>query len=289
MRSFVISILILISFTTLAQTPFDSFAPEVSKPILGLKEPALKPETKQYAVVADLQSETLLLVDVSCNEVVATAPISDDLSKWLSVDPLADNYPGISPYAYAAWNPIKFIDPDGRTYVINTNGKTEKIDDGKNNHVVLNANNSRERVEIYLTKGNILELCSSKSAEGNVNLLRMENLDVANELYEAMGMNMTMLEFNVVSAHSGDEYLYYVGNTQDSQRTGIGNYVFDILGQTIDYMKHFHPTNPKASNADKLRAESVYRNAKDYPQANPNAKLYITYRNEEGELKDVEY
>ena len=38
-----------------------------------------------------------------------------------------------------------------------------------------------------------------------------------------------------------------------------------------------------------LRAESVYRNEKDYPQANPNVKLYITYRNEEGEFKDVEY
>ena len=33
---------------------------------------------------------------------------------WLSVDPHADNYPNISPYAYAAWNPIKYVDPDGR-------------------------------------------------------------------------------------------------------------------------------------------------------------------------------
>ena len=33
---------------------------------------------------------------------------------WLSVDPMADEYPGISPYAYCAWNPIKMIDPDGR-------------------------------------------------------------------------------------------------------------------------------------------------------------------------------
>ena len=33
---------------------------------------------------------------------------------WLSVDPLADKYPNISPYAYCAWNPIKYTDPDGR-------------------------------------------------------------------------------------------------------------------------------------------------------------------------------
>ena len=36
------------------------------------------------------------------------------IGHWLSVDPLSDRYPGISPYAYAAWNPIKYVDPDGR-------------------------------------------------------------------------------------------------------------------------------------------------------------------------------
>ncbi len=36
------------------------------------------------------------------------------MAMWLSVDPLADKYPGISPYAYCAWNPLKQIDPDGR-------------------------------------------------------------------------------------------------------------------------------------------------------------------------------
>ena len=37
---------------------------------------------------------------------------------WLSVDPLADKYPNISPYAYAAWNPIKYVDPDGMENVV---------------------------------------------------------------------------------------------------------------------------------------------------------------------------
>jgi hypothetical protein len=31
----------------------------------------------------------------------------------LSVDPLSDKYPNISPYAYCAWNPVMLVDPDG--------------------------------------------------------------------------------------------------------------------------------------------------------------------------------
>ena len=33
------------------------------------------------------------------------------MTMWLSVDPMADKYPGISPYAYCAWNPVKLVDP----------------------------------------------------------------------------------------------------------------------------------------------------------------------------------
>lgn len=35
------------------------------------------------------------------------------ITMWLSVDPMADKYPEISPYAYCAWNPVKLVDPDG--------------------------------------------------------------------------------------------------------------------------------------------------------------------------------
>ena len=37
----------------------------------------------------------------------------DMTTLFLSVDPMTDKYPGISPYAYCAWNPIKLIDPNG--------------------------------------------------------------------------------------------------------------------------------------------------------------------------------
>ncbi len=37
-----------------------------------------------------------------------------DLSIWLSVDPLSDKYPNLTPYAYCANNPVVLVDPDGR-------------------------------------------------------------------------------------------------------------------------------------------------------------------------------
>ena len=37
-----------------------------------------------------------------------------DIGRFLRPDPMQDQYPGISPYAYANNNPLKYVDPDGR-------------------------------------------------------------------------------------------------------------------------------------------------------------------------------
>ena len=44
------------------------------------------------------------------------------MTMWLSVDPMTDKYPNISPYAYCAWNPIMAIDPSGMDSVHTPNG-----------------------------------------------------------------------------------------------------------------------------------------------------------------------
>ena len=38
---------------------------------------------------------------------------SSDLSVWLSVDPMSDKYPSLSPFVYCANNPVKLVDPNG--------------------------------------------------------------------------------------------------------------------------------------------------------------------------------
>ena len=48
-------------------------------------------------------------------------------SFWLSVDPLADKYPAISPYAYCTWNPIKFVDPDGKVVIVSATEDQQRM------------------------------------------------------------------------------------------------------------------------------------------------------------------
>ena len=44
---------------------------------------------------------------------------------WLSVDPMSDKYPSLSPYAYCALNPVILIDPDGREMTLVITGEAE--------------------------------------------------------------------------------------------------------------------------------------------------------------------
>ena len=41
---------------------------------------------------------------------------NSDLSVWISVDPLVDKYPNLSPYTYCADNPVGLVDEDGKSY-----------------------------------------------------------------------------------------------------------------------------------------------------------------------------
>ena len=49
-----------------------------------------------------------------------------DVGRFLRPDPIQDQFPGISPYAYAANNPLKYVDPDGRA-VYSVNRATGEI------------------------------------------------------------------------------------------------------------------------------------------------------------------
>lgn len=53
------------------------------------------------------------------------------VGRFTSVEPMAEKYYSISPYAYVANNPLKYIDPTGMWIYIYYGGTSYKYDDGK--------------------------------------------------------------------------------------------------------------------------------------------------------------
>jgi len=66
-----------------------------------------------------------------------------ELSGWLSVDPMSDKYPSLSPYCYSADNPVVLKDPNGMLitdyYDIKTGEHLEHIDDGIDEAIAINS------------------------------------------------------------------------------------------------------------------------------------------------------
>lgn len=55
--------------------------------------------------------------------------MSPSFHRFTTMDPLAEKYYGVSPYAYCVDNPILFVDPDGRDGYVGNNGEYKWFDD----------------------------------------------------------------------------------------------------------------------------------------------------------------
>ena len=125
---------------------------------------------------------------------------ADLTTGWLSVDPMSDKYPGISPYAYCAWNPVRLVDPDGRIagdfYAMNSWGKWKKIgSDGNNDGKTYLVTNYRDIKTIkqntrngnYTSVSDILDSISLPSKEIRRQMSNVVAYDNDNNLREYGG------------------------------------------------------------------------------------------------------
>jgi hypothetical protein len=119
-----LAISLLLPIALKAQTPYDTFAPEASRPMLDAdalyeeivqenRRTSLPFDTILCAAVIDIQSQSLYIVSLTDGTILASVPLTDEVQKWLSVDPLVDKYIYASPYIYCNGNPIKYVDPNG--------------------------------------------------------------------------------------------------------------------------------------------------------------------------------
>ena len=75
------------------------------------------------------------------------------MTMWLSVDPMADKYPNISPYAYCNWNPVRLVDPDGKEVYINGDQADMAVERLQTKKMGLTRDNLTGKLSVSLRNG----------------------------------------------------------------------------------------------------------------------------------------
>ena len=148
---------------------------------------------------------------------------NSDLSIWLSVDPMSDKYPSLSPYTYCANNPIKLVDPNGEEIVLETiykkdaNGKSTSEIERYNIKITGKIiNNSGVSVDMEKAKEQIvsqIESSFSGETKSGIPITTTADLKVVNSLEQVSEEDHLFLLDNGVSinGHSAQGRVNEIG------------------------------------------------------------------------------
>ena len=182
-----------------------------------------------------------------------------ELSAWLSVDPMSDKYPSLSPYCYTANNPVVLVDPNGELideFNLNTNtGEIIKVSDkGGDKMDYYNIGTTNEKGEFQTTKtieierpeggGNINSFRFIETDKSTISVFNIPGTEIQGYFLEPAGPSTTQsgkdqripegtynLE-NYSSKNHPDVFRIYNDNVSKDRRIliHIGNYPDDTAG-----------------------------------------------------------
>ncbi len=168
------------------------------------------------------------------------------MTMWLSVDPMSDKYPSLSPYAYCAWNPVKLVDPDGKdTIKINLDKGTINLTKAGGDHSILYYKNEE------LVRSNLIEknkgsfrtqsdeglyLEGGKTQKYHTDFLQCSNSEIGEMIFK------TIAEFD--SPVEWDYYAFKQGGGELSS-SGIKDRMIHskdrYTTENVKFWDHFHP------------------------------------------------
>ena len=170
------------------------------------------------------------------------------MTMWLSVDPMADKYPSISPYNYCMWNPVKLIDPDGRdTFYIEMDKGRIYYQEAKGDHCIR-----------FRKDGEILEDKTMAGIKSQINYEKSGTWESdgpgTTDYLEFCDAQLGKCVFDVITEESAFsrsakewDYYYFGGVGGELSSSGRNDkMVHDpdrYTSENITEWHHFHPNN----------------------------------------------
>ena len=203
---------------------------------------------------------------------------SEGLTGWLSVDPMADKYPSISPYAYCVWNPVKLMDPEGNDPIYGEiGGGVSKIgDDGKsegNSYFVTGWTKYKVCWATFLGRNYTGSLVPSENVfhvpTGNVATAVQTTIDLVEQSEECDNCPWTQVEYGAHSMYGVDKAIIWDPGEPMEQTTFKGDEKYNKWSITpfikdgkptggnpsdVEFVWHVQPINSMPSQADKRAA-----------------------------------
>ena len=128
---------------------------------------------------------------------------SDLMTGWLSVDPMADKYPGLSPYNYCAWNPVKLVDPDGRDTLNFANSRFLRTQPDYSNAIIINAHGSAHPPKIENDNIDFDHIFPIISSNNDINTKELEAYILQSDSYQT-NCNNNVTPLFLISCKTGE-------------------------------------------------------------------------------------
>ena len=222
---------------------------------------------------------------------------------WTSVDPLAEKYYSLSPYAYCAGNPVNLVDPEGMDiWEVDENGRI--IQRAKNTkqdefYLVRQDTNTGEYYRLKDRDGNELGLTfkygtienqrsitflNDKEEIDTYEVFQIRGDDNATALFEFFADNITTktnkLEYSLTrTGRAGDKGLDFITTShQEMHEEGFNYLFFGQLrnGYFIREHIHSHSSNPKPSKGDKNSKIKLMNHADKLQYRRPRMLIYVS-------------
>ena len=171
------------------------------------------------------------------------------MTMWLSVDPMADKYPSISPYAYCAWNPVKLVDPDGRdVWEIDSKGNIVSRTEDKTRDAFYMVNNKGKRMEdacIEFEYGTVAKTKTLSLNGGSYDMYQIKGDDNGKSLFEFMANSSEVEWSHIKTGKEGGNAQNFITTSHSETSEKGGYHLWENrlkYGYTVREMDHSHPS-----------------------------------------------